>query len=352
MPPRIQPDTTSSDEPEGVEDIWQTGPTVGRRRQQFLFPCRMLAGTLTILEGRKGCGKSTLAAAMTAALTTGQALLGRRKGKPGHVLWLAGEVDYELEVEPRLLVAGADLDRVHPPRADEHGIRRRIILPFQYRALQQAIEHWKCVLCVIDPLSSLVPPEVDLRSDQAVHSVLDPLCHLAAATNCSILLTRNLTKDRGADRLDQGLGGAGVAGVARSLLQIDWPDIRFPVRILRVVRCNQAGVVPAMEYRVEAEEGQPVLTGWRTIPPADDDPDAEALDAGDRDVRADARLLLRRLVGDEWCCASAVMREAADALISERTLRQAKAELGIRSRRQGHHTPAYWEWGPPKGGWQ
>jgi hypothetical protein len=311
-----------------------------------------LRGTVAILESRKGCGKTSLAATIAAALTTGRALLGRRKGKPADVVWVAGEVDHDLEVEPRLLAAGADLARVHPPAKDETGIRRRVYLPYQLGQLADAIRHWGCVLCVLDPLSSIVPPEVDLRSDQAVHSVLDPLCHLAAQTGCTMLCTRNLTKDRGADRLDQGLGGAGVAGVARSLLAIDWLDTRDTLRTLRVVRCNEAGSTPPVEYHMIAEGEQVVCTGWRTVPADEDDPQAEGLDAADRDVRADALLLLRRLIGDEWVSAQTVMMEASSAAISERTLRAAKAELGVRSRRSGRVMPAYWEWGPPHKGWK
>lgn len=342
-----------SDEPqqETVDSQWESAARVKRQPVNWLVPGRILAGTVAVLEGHKGVGKSSLCCALVAAITRGKAFVGRKKMPKGAVLWSPGEEDAATVVRPRLEAAGADLDRVHFPAANELGVRRRMMLPGCCAYLRSAIDHYGATMCILDPLSSHVPPEMDLRSDQSIHQVLDPVADLAYSTGCTVVITRNLVKAQGVDRLHAGLGGAAVGGVARSVLVIDQPDRKLSRRVLRVVVCNLSPHgTPAIEYHLE-DKGWPVVAKLREVPSDQDDEAADLLDASERDVRADARILLRRLLGNEWVSVSCIRSEADNASISERTLRSAKTELGVQSRRVGTSTPAHWEWGPPKGGW-
>lgn len=345
--------TTSEDEPqpETVADQWEAASQVKNQPVAWLLPGRVLKGTVAVLEGHKGVGKSSLCCALVAAITKGKPLIGRRKVQKGSVLWSPGEEDAATVVRPRLAVAGADLSRVHFPAANELGVRRRLMLPGCCGYLRSAIEHFGATLLILDPLSSHVPPEMDLRSDQSIHQVLDPVADLAYSTGCTVVITRNLVKAQGVDRLHAGLGGAAVGGVARSVLVIDQPDRKTSRRVLRVVACNLASATPAVEYHLVDQGGWPIVARLKEVPIEQDDEVADQLDLSERDVRADARLLLRRMIGGDWVSVAHIEAEALSASIGQRTLRTAKAELGVLSRRVGTHTPAYWEWGPPKGGW-
>lgn len=336
---------------ETVDSQWESAARVKRQSVTWLLPGRVLAGTVSVLEGHKGVGKSSFCCALVAAISQGKSLIGRKKIPRGDVLWSPGEEDAATVVRPRLEAAGADLAHVHFPAANELGVRRRLMLPGSCSYLRSAIEHYGATLCILDPLSSHVPPEMDLRSDQSIHQVLDPVADLAYSTGCTIIITRNLVKAQGVDRLHAGLGGAAVGGVARSVLVIDQPDRKSTRRVLRVVACNLSQGVVAVEYHLQDDKGWPVVVKLREVPAENDNEEADLLDPSERDVRADARILLRRLLGDEWVSVGCIRSEAESASISERTLRSAKTELGVQSRRVGTSTPAHWEWGPPKGGW-
>lgn len=338
-------------QPEGVDSQWEAAHEVKRRPITWLLPGRILSGSVAILEGEKGVGKSTFNCAIVANITTGKTLLRSKKKPTGHVLWLPGEEDAATVVKPRLEAAGADLKRVHFPGPNDRGERRRLVFPSSLTYLRNAVDHYAAQLVIIDPLSSHVPPDTDLRSDQAIHQVLDPLADLAHTTGCTILLTRNLTKDRTASRINQGLGGAAVGGVARSILVIDWPDRRTSRRVLRLVACNLSRGAAAVEYELADQKGWPTLANMKEIPMDNDDDGADLEEPGERDVRADAMVLLRRLLDKGWVSYADIEAEALGAGIGLRTLRKAKAELGVRSRRVGTSTPAHWEWGPPKAGW-
>lgn len=352
--PRLAQQTAHADAEQTVTPAeWFTSATnLSPRRMTWLWPGRILQGSVAVLEGRKGVGKTSLCAAIAAAVSGGTKLHGRRKSPARGVIWIPGEDDASAYIRPRLIAAGADLDEVHFPGEDNSGLERRLMLPLHLTLLTDAIEALGIGLVILDPLRGVVPQDVRLIDEQDIGTLLDHLGRVARQQQCTFLITRNLTKNRSADRLDQGLGSAAIGNSARSVLCIDWPDRRDDRRVLRVIACNQGSRTAALEYILADSEGVPVMDKVKEVGSADDDLDADQADAGERDTRADARILLRRVIGEEWVCAAAIVRESSSASISERTLRSVKAELCVRSRRVGSASPAYWEWGPPVGGWK
>lgn len=347
---RSFPDADQAEET--IAEQWVSAATISSERVNWLWPQLIVGNALAIVEGDKGVGKTTLLAAIVAAVTNGTKLLGRRKGPLASALWLAGEVPYDSFVTPRLIAAGADMSRVQYPAKDSRGFRRRLILPNQVGLLEKTITHFGAKVAVIDPLASFTSPESDLRSDQSTHQTLDPLIDLAGATGCAIILSRHLSKDRSGPRICQGLGGAAVGGAAQSVLAIDWPDRKSARRILRAVACNPARELLCMEYSLKDQGGAPVMHATRWLSAEEDDEEGNQLDVGERDVRGDARRLLRLVIGKEWISVPSILKEAQNASISERTLRTAKAELKIPTRPNRRSVPRCWEWGPPKGGWK
>ncbi|WP_017936248.1 AAA family ATPase [Nocardioides sp. Iso805N] len=75
------------------------------------FLAALAVGSLALLAGREGLGKSTVAYDLTARITRGS-LPGTGYGHPGAVIICATEDSWEYTIVPRLIAAGADLDRV------------------------------------------------------------------------------------------------------------------------------------------------------------------------------------------------------------------------------------------------
>jgi AAA domain len=324
---------------------------VRSERLKWIIPDRLPAAGLTILEGPKGAGKSALAAALAAMLTGGPRIPPARRVTRGDVLWLTGEEDAASGYRPRIVAAGGDVDHCYDPAPAEDGMPRRLRFPGDLPQLAQVAADLPLRMVVLDTLSSHLPDGCDTSSEGSVRPVLEALSRLGYAHGCLILAIRHLRKDRSGSRLDQGLGSVSIAGVARVVLAIDQPDVRQPARILRVIASNQSAPVPPLAYMLSVESGMPVCTGWRVMRADEDDPTADQLDPPDRDAHGDAVALLRSLLATEWVSSRAVISEAEHAGISPRSLRRAKADLAVRSRRIGTASPAYWEWGPPDLGW-
>src|SRR5690349_3618283 len=88
----------------------QPAPTT-MRPVHWLWDQRLPLGALTLLAGREGIGKSTVAYALAAQITRGT-LPGRYADQPRAVAVCATEDSWEHTISPRLVAAGADLDRV------------------------------------------------------------------------------------------------------------------------------------------------------------------------------------------------------------------------------------------------
>src|SRR5664280_2838144 len=85
--------------------------TIQMKSVHWLWKSRIPLGELTLLAGREGIGKSTIAFQIAAWLTRGE-LDGWFYGSPKNVIIAATEDSWEHTIVPRLTGAGADLDKV------------------------------------------------------------------------------------------------------------------------------------------------------------------------------------------------------------------------------------------------
>ncbi|BCQ08246.1 DNA repair protein RadA [Mycobacterium heckeshornense] len=84
------------------------------QRIEWLWPGRIPLGKLTILDGDPGVGKSTLALAIVAHVTTGRPWPdGTACSHTGSVLLMSAEDGVADTIRPRLDAAGADPAKVH-----------------------------------------------------------------------------------------------------------------------------------------------------------------------------------------------------------------------------------------------
>ena len=79
---------------------------------QWLWKPYIPFGKLTIIQGDPGEGKTTLALRLAAACSTGTQLPGMETMEPFNVIYQSAEDGMGDTIKPRLMEAGADLDRV------------------------------------------------------------------------------------------------------------------------------------------------------------------------------------------------------------------------------------------------
>jgi hypothetical protein len=181
---------------------------------------------------------------------------GRFEGQPSSVIVAATQDSWEHTIVPRLMAAGADLDRMF--RADvktEVGFDDLLSLPADNFALFDAIIESGAGMVLLDPLISRLDAKLDTHKDAEVSRALEPLVHLATNTDISVLGIIHVNKSATGDALNSIMGSRAFAAVARAVLMA----VRNPeddTCLFGLAKNNLGSIdVPAMRYQIVSEGG-------------------------------------------------------------------------------------------------
>ena len=126
----------------------------------WLWPGRFALGKLGLIGGLPDRGKGLICCDLIACVTNNHPLpCNEGKCPQGNVIYFAAEDDGDDTVVPRLVAAGADLDKVHIVEMVDHkGKRRGFNLITDIDLLRKKIEEiGNVVLVIIDPISAYLP---------------------------------------------------------------------------------------------------------------------------------------------------------------------------------------------------
>ena len=210
-----------SDDTEPVHRVVLTAASAIRtRRVKWLWDIRIPLGTFALLAGREGLGKSTFAYWLVARITRGD-LPGEHHGRPRAVLVCATEDSWEHTIVPRLIAAGADLERVFRVEviAADH-IHVGLSLPRDLDEVEQAVTQTGAALLLLDPLMSRISARLDANKDGEVRRALEPLATLADRTSATILGIIHLNKTGSTDILDRVMSSKAFVAVARAVCAV------------------------------------------------------------------------------------------------------------------------------------
>ncbi|WP_244134630.1 AAA family ATPase [Burkholderia gladioli] len=308
----------------------------------WLWPGYLPAGKLTILAGQPGCGKTTIALSLAAAVTTGGRWPdGSEYTKPGNVLVWTGEDGIADTLVPRLMAAGADLTRVWFAESvtDDEGRLKPFSPARDIPLLSERVAAMGDVrMVIVDPIISVVQGDGHKSID--VRLSLQPLLDLGAIHNCAIFGITHFSKgSKGASPLDRILGSQAFGAAARVIL-IAGKDDSSGRRVFAKSKANIAEEAGGFEYAIDIVDtdgmassriqwGEP-LTGsareiLREIEADDTEADTEAAESQFERARCLIYELLR-----PFSSTPEIKRAAAAEGVSWRTMERAK-EVEIKS---------------------
>jgi len=146
----------------------------------------LAAGKMHILGGAPGTGKTTIAMALAAIVTTGARWPDGTRSIAGNVVIWSGEDDPADTLIPRLALSGADLSRVYFIAAIREGNKRRAFDPAcDMEPLRRKLAEIGGVrLLIVDPVVSAIAG--DSHKNAEVRRGLQPLADLAASSTTYI----------------------------------------------------------------------------------------------------------------------------------------------------------------------
>lgn len=177
---------------------------------------RIASGTLVVAAGREGTGKSSFGIHLAAEVTRG-ALPGAFEGSPMPVFYCAVEDSWEYTIVPRLIAAGADLNRVARLGVTANGREGTLWLPLDLEMLTRRVEEEGPALIVIDPLMSVIEARINTHNEREVRQALDPLARFAEQTGAVGLAIAHFSKSRGSDASSLITGSGAFKNVPRGV---------------------------------------------------------------------------------------------------------------------------------------
>ena len=286
---------------------------------EWLWKPYLPFGKLSVLQGNPGEGKTYFAMHLAAACTNGKLLPNMECMEPFNVIYQTAEDGLGDTVKPRLIEAGADLDRVLVIDDSE------VQLTLSDERIEKAIIENNARLVIIDPIQAYLGADVDMNRANEVRPIFMRLGQVAQRTGCAILLIGHLNKAAGMQSLQRGLGSIDIAAAVRSVMFIGKLKHDPTMRILTHEKSSLAppGVSLAFslgdeggfrwvgEYDITADE---MLSG---IEPQRETKTQQAKD-----------LICTLLAGGKQVLSEDIDKAALEKGIPGRTVRDAKRELG------------------------
>src|SRR5260370_29854628 len=161
------------------------------RPVNWLWPGWIPLRKITVVDGDPGLGKSTLLLDLAARVSRMEVMPDGSRGRYGEVLLLIAEDSLEDTVKPRLVAAGAELDRIHSFEyvRDRSGTRPPV-LPDDIDRLEELVKAHQVGMVVIDPFVAYLSAALDNARDQHMRRALHHLSKLAERQECAMLLLR------------------------------------------------------------------------------------------------------------------------------------------------------------------
>lgn len=315
---------------------------------RWLWPGHIPHGSMTLIIGDPGLGKSQLTLDLAARVSRGIPWPDSSPCDVGNVLLLASEDSLERTVMPRLIQAGADLDRIVSLDTVQHiGAKSRMFnLATDLDQLEAIVTNNHIEMIVIDPLNGYLG-STNAWKESEVRSVLGPACVMADRHDVALIGVMHLNKDNTRSAIHRVIGSVAFGAVTRSMFAVaphpQYPSVRYFVSVKQNYTRHPATLAFVLsdgltwdgrEYSEVAADNLLAVAG----PPEE------------KAERRTARAWLAATLENGPVKTRDIVKLAHDSAISDRALQRAKYDLKVQSQR--HSDPSklgggYWEWRLP-----
>jgi hypothetical protein len=266
------------------------------------------------------------------------------------VIVLSAEDGAADTIVPRLMAAGADLSKVHIVSAVQTGDgkgRRSFNLQADLQLLEKKIEEVRDIaLVIVDPVSSYMG-KTDSHKNADVRGVLGPVGEMADRMRIAVLSITHFAKTGAGGNtkaLHRFIGSIAFVADARAAFVVtedpDDPDRKLILHAKNNLVSAPQGLAFRLQQKIVGDPGNGIVASrveWERDPVTITADAAIAAGSGTegRSAREEAMDFLKQALAQGPVDVTEINKQADALGISERTLKRARSDLGVRARRSG-----------------
>jgi putative DNA primase/helicase len=356
--PWNEPKGNGADHPNSeIQVEWLRASDVIPRNPDWLWPGYLAQRKISIFTGDSALGKSQISCAFAATITSSHEWPDKENAPDGSVIILSAEDDPEDTITPRLLAAGANLDRVHILKSVKTKDKKPLVFSVQNNLdiiADKITQVPDACLLIVDPITAFLGSKIDSYRITDVRAALQPLKEAIEALNVAALIIAHPAKSTVLNALNYVAGsGAFTHGPRLAFMAI--ADPKLPDRRLFLSYKNSLGKLPdGLGYFIESAfvgEERNILSSrvvWDSAPvtmTANEALAATVENQKSKTAKNEAGEFLRTNMADpgEPYSAAELIEAAKAKGINERTLRRAANKIGIRKSKKEFRGKMWWE---------
>ena len=315
-------------------DYLKTYDQIQSRKVRWIWYPYIALGKITLLQGDPGDGKSTMMLNLIAELSRAGQLPNKMKiTAPIRSLYQCSEDDACETIKPRLESFNANCSNVE--FIDEEMVEN---LTLDDEKIREAIVLFQPQLVVIDPLQSYIGEGCSIYTSSRARKLMHNLSIWATKYKCAIVLISHFTKNESAKDLYRGIGSIDVVAAARSVLQVESDADNPDMKRVKQVKNSLTPKGEDVFYELSRDVG----FRWLDTVQKDTVKSEREKNKPISKTEAAAVFIADRLQ-DGMLPANELLDLFKGMSLSDRSIRNAKKELGIKSVRKD----GQWYWSLP-----
>lgn len=309
---------------------------------EFLWYPYICLGTLGLLDGDPGDGKSQFCAWVCAQVSRGITLPNGDAIEPADCFYFNFEDLPGAIIKKRFAANGADQTRIFMQT------RRFQLNPAMIDWLDGEIAQRDVRLVILDPIQAFMGGDMETSSQTAVREFMGRLSDIAERRNCAIICVRHFGKGPHEKAMKKGLGSTDFVGIARNQFGLARrnDDVRGFIVFHLKTNFEKGDAMLFSMGDADGRKGEQPKIGFDKSVKIDADEffSADTPSRGpEQDERQVAKDYLVEQLDDGRMEVGPLKRNAEAHAISASTLDRARKELGIVPQREGKK----WYWALP-----
>jgi DNA polymerase I-like protein with 3'-5' exonuclease and polymerase domains len=335
------------------------------RPMDWLWEGHILRGSQELLTGIPGTGKSQIHCALIAAATTGGLWPDGANGVPaGNVIMLTAEDCLDQTIIPRLIVAGANRDRVFVLRKIRKDNKERMfLLNEDLEELERIIKDTGDVrLITIDPITAYMGGGKNFDSHRAtdVRGQLGPLADLAERLDVALSAITHPPKHSTQRAIDHFIGSQAYIAAARighmavEEYEADESGHNQPTgrSLFTNPKNNMVRKMPTLAYRVVEQEldggVKAARVMWEDIVDITADQAVAAATPSKRKDQSGPIVFLQAILTNGPVLKNIIEQRGAECGFSADQLKRAKQKLNVVTFKETGKIHGQWFWALPE----